>query len=407
MSLRAERAEGHSGSDEAVNDVRGSLHLIDGERRRGGTNFQEVAEHRGMSFDCLGAEERPSLGGIDCRGRCRAGGAGHQLQGTHGLRLPAMGLGAIVLLETEPAIIGQALVIRGSGRGRRGALRGGRERAGFAPGCIDEGGQSIFLRAHPTLTEGGFDLSESHSANRGGRAFKAPVDHLLVETESVKEMSAAVAADNGDAHLRHDLGQAQGEGVDHVGFPFFGVEVARGFKSQPGADRARAEANEDSGVMEVAAIPCLDGQAGKRAHPGTHQRAMHGAGGQGHGNGNKLGLGRWIAAVAVRGLSVRMGVRQARFRLRRGAVTQQEDGGSAAHQIDGARAKIIQSLNKRRGWRKDTIEHRQRQFRSEGVFAIAQRMHLAKREKWRLERETGNPRIGIEQVRPGAEPAFS
>jgi len=52
--------------------------------------------------------------------------------------------------------------------------------------------------------------------------------------------------------------------------PFFGVEVARGFKSQPGADRARAEANEDSGVMEVAAISCLDGQAGERAHAGMH-----------------------------------------------------------------------------------------------------------------------------------------
>ncbi len=112
-------------------------------------------------------------------------------------------------------------------------------------------------------------------------------------------MRAAVAADNGDAHLRHDLGQAQLEGMDHVGFPFFRVDAARRLESQPWADGARAKADEDGGMMEVAAISRLDRQAGERAHAGMDQRAMHGAGSQGHGNGNELGLRFTSSAIAV------------------------------------------------------------------------------------------------------------
>ncbi len=145
MSLRAERAEGHGGGDEAMRNVRGSFHLIDGERRRGGTNLQEIAEHRGMSIDCLVTEERPSLGGVESGGG--VSGAGDQLQGAHGLRLPAMRLGAIVLAETEPAVVGQELVLDCNGnRNRNGGERApGGERAGWTRSRVDEGGQSLFL----------------------------------------------------------------------------------------------------------------------------------------------------------------------------------------------------------------------------------------------------------------------
>ncbi len=92
-----------------------------------------------------------------------------------------------------------------------------------------------------------------------------------------------------------------------------------------------------------------------------------------------------------------------RSRLRDGAVAEQQNGCPAAHQVDGARAQIVDGLAQVAGRREDAVQNRQRHLVGQGVFAIAQRMHLAQGEKGRLQRKAGNPRLGIEQVRPGAE----
>ena len=91
-----------------------------------------------------------------------------------------------------------------------------------------------------------------------------------VEAEYVEQMRPAIAVDHGDAHLRHDLRQAEVEGMKHVGFALFRIEIARRLQRQPGADSARSVAEEDRRVVQVAAIARFDRQAGKGANPGIH-----------------------------------------------------------------------------------------------------------------------------------------
>ncbi len=170
--------------------------------------------------------------------------------------------------------------------------------------------------------------------------------------------------------------------MQHVGFAFFRIEIARRFERQPGADGARSVAKEDSGMVQVTAIAGLDRQAGMGTNPGMHQGVMHGARGQRHRDGEQLG---------------------ASSRLGDGAIAEQQNGGPAAHQVNGARAQIVDRPAQVAGWRKDAVQNRQRHLVGQGMLAIAQRMHLAQGEERRLQRKAGNARIGIQQVRPGAE----
>ena len=144
--------------------------------------------------------------------------------------------------------------------------------------------------------------------------------HFLIEAKDVEEMGAAIAIEHGDAHLGHDLRQAKVEGVKHVGFALFRVEIAGGFERQPGTNSAGSVAEEDGRVVQIATVACFDGEAAAGAHPGIHQGVMHRPGGQSHGNGKQLGAGS---------------------RLSDGAIAQQQNGRATAHEFDGARAQIV------------------------------------------------------------------
>ena len=92
-------------------------------------------------------------------------------------------------------------------------------------------------------------------------------------------------------------------------------------------------------MVQIAAVACLDREAGARAHAGVHQRVMHGPGGQGHGDGKHFGAGAG---------------------LRKGAIAEQQDGCAAAHEFHGAGAQIVDRTLEVAGWREDTIQDRQR-----------------------------------------------
>ena len=55
-------------------------------------------------------------------------------------------------------------------------------------------------------------------------------------------MRASVAVDDGDAHLGHDLGEAEIEGMKEIGFALFRIEAAGGFEREPGTDGSGAHA---------------------------------------------------------------------------------------------------------------------------------------------------------------------
>jgi hypothetical protein len=86
-----------------------------------------------------------------------------------------------------------------------------------------------------------------------------------------------------------------------------------------------------------------------------------------------------------------------------GAIAEQQDSRPAPHQLDGPRAQIVDGPAQVASGRKDAVQYRQRHLVGQGVLAVAQCMHLAQGEKRRLQREAGNARTGIQQMRPRAE----
>ena len=106
----------------------------------------------------------------------------------------------------------------------------------------------------PELANVVFDLGETNAADGRGDSGETLVDHMLRNADGVEEMSAAIAVDDADAHLRHDLGEAKFERVEQVFFAMLGIEIARGFKREPRTDGADAKTEQDGDVMDFAAV---------------------------------------------------------------------------------------------------------------------------------------------------------
>ena len=110
-----------------------------------------------------------------------------------------------------------------------------------------------------------------------------------MQAENIEQMRAAIAVDDGDSHLRHHLGQTGVERLQHLALVRSGIGTGRGhaqsgLKRQPRADHARAVADQDSGMMNIAAVARLDGNSGKRTQARRHQRLVDRAGRHRHRN---------------------------------------------------------------------------------------------------------------------------
>ncbi len=112
---------------------------------------------------------------------------------------------------------------------------------------------------------------------------------LGVQAEDVEQVCAAVAVHDRDAHLRHDLGQAGVERLEHLLLGVYRLGAGRcerdgGLKRKPRADRSRAVADQHGRMVDVAAVAGFDDQASAGAQTGRDQCLVDGAGGHRHGN---------------------------------------------------------------------------------------------------------------------------
>jgi hypothetical protein len=225
VRLGAERAEGHGAGDEALVHVRRGFDVFEGQWRAGRANLKQIAQDGGLFFDGL----RGKCGPGDSRlgdGGYAAGTANDGLESLYGLWLPGMRLGLVCLAEADPSVVGKIFGDSHDGRGRSVFGWLGRR----------------ILAVRPDLTDVGFELGEADAAEWGGRSEKAAVDDVRAEPERVEEVRAAVAIDDGDAHLGHDLGEPEIEGVQEIGFALFRIEAAGGFEREPGTDGSGAHA---------------------------------------------------------------------------------------------------------------------------------------------------------------------
>ena len=167
-------------------------------------------------------------GGEGGEGECGAlfRGADYCLQGADDLRLPAVRFRFVGLAEAHEAVVGKIAHLRGGDYRRRLLL-------------MDS---SMHGLGAPELAHLRVELLEAISADGSGNAGKAFVDHGLRESDGVEEVRAAIAVDDTDAHLGHDLGETEFEGKDEI--------------SSPCSDcRSRAVSRASQGQMAPAPMP--------------------------------------------------------------------------------------------------------------------------------------------------------
>ena len=136
-----------------------------------------------------------------------------------------------------------------------------------------------------------FDVGEVLAAHGRRGAGEAKVGDLGVEAEDVEQLRSPITVEHGDAHLRHDFGEAGVESFQQARFALFARQRARGLQRQPRADGASAVADQHGGVMHVAAVAGFEHESDLGAQPGFDQRVMHRAGGHRHGNGQHVVAG--------------------------------------------------------------------------------------------------------------------
>src|SRR5262249_34322296 len=115
-----------------------------------------------------------------------------------------------------------------------------------------------------------------YAANARRGAGKVLIDDELIDADGLEDLRVLVARDRADAHLRHDLEQVFFQRLDVLGA---GLRWARvvgqkpvpahrrdGLEREVRIHRARAEAEEEREVFDLARLARLDHDA--RAYPG-------------------------------------------------------------------------------------------------------------------------------------------
>ncbi len=129
------------------------------------------------------------------------------------------------------------------------------------------------------------DHVDADAAEQRGGAGEVLVDELLAESDRLEGLGAGVGADDGDAHLRHDLQHTLAERLDQVLLGLLGRqaldhaaehETLGGLHREIRVDRARAVADEEGDVVHLAHVTGLDDDADLHARLLTNQVVVHG-----------------------------------------------------------------------------------------------------------------------------------
>src|SRR5262249_7145683 len=130
-------------------------------------------------------------------------------------------------------------------------------------------------------------------------------------------------------------------------------------------------------MVYVATIAGFECEADLRTQTSSYQSVMHGTRGHGHGNRQYLLAG--------------------------GAISHQQNARAALYKLDGALLQIEDCLLERAVIAEGAIQVREGKLAAKRVRAFMQRRHLAEREKWRRQYQSGQRCVLIQQVRPGTE----
>ena len=111
-----------------------------------------------------------------------------------------------------------------------------------------------------------------------------------MQPQDVEQVCAAIAVDDRNTHLRHDLRKSRVERLKHLLLGFGGLNTS-GYtgrlERQPRANRTRAVADQDGRMVNITAVTCLHSKPRQGAQTGLHQRLVDRAGRHRHGDGKR------------------------------------------------------------------------------------------------------------------------
>ena len=267
VGLPADGAEGHGRGDEALQDRLFRLHLVDG--------------HRGARPDAQQRAQGARVGPVAVdRGRVLAERRVVPLP--HRALQQGDGLGGEqVPLPAAPLVVQAA--------GRQGEL-------GVRVARVLGSGREPRLVQRPFLP---LHLLQADAADARGGAGEGQLQQLGPDAQGLEALRAPVAAQGGDAHLGHDLGQALLDGRDVVLRGLLGgelgvqvsalLQVADGVEGQVGIDPAGPEADQAGEVVHLAGLAGLDHQRAEVPLAAPDQVVVDAADGQQSGDGRPLG----------------------------------------------------------------------------------------------------------------------
>ena len=127
------------------------------------------------------------------------------------------------------------------------------------------------------------DHVHADAADARGGPGEVFVDDVLTQTDRFENLRAAIALDRGDAHLRHDLDDALGRGLDEVLARRLVIDVRQAVIADHAVDRferdvridgAHAVADQQSEVMHFARLTGFEHEAHARAQTFADQIVM-------------------------------------------------------------------------------------------------------------------------------------
>ena len=272
VGLGAERTQRHAGRGEAAADLLDRLDLVD-RHGTGGTGDELEQVARGM------------------RGRCQDG--------------VDVGLVVLGLVGADEAV--EVLDDR-RGDGVKLAAAADAVEAGVAE--LKRGGFLPFLDwqrggvGHLVTSEGlAGDLLEADTLDLRRGAGEALLDQFGRDAGSLEDLGAAVAADDGDSHLGHDLEQAALERLLVVELGGGEVDLDRalldhladGLDGQVGVDRASAITDEAGHLVHITRLAGLADEADAHALAGAAKVMVHGSDGEHRGDGEVVGIDSLVA----------------------------------------------------------------------------------------------------------------
>ena len=210
MRFRRQRAQRHRGADEALDDLRSGLDLLDVDWRSCGLDSDELAQRLRLAHAGQASKLEEGFMVVFASGPLRRAD-----------RKRVVCVMLAELPEPHAAVVGQLRDLVVAGR----------------------------VQCH------GLNVIEVHTADLRRHCGEAHLHHLGAETERFEDLRTAVAVDARDAHLGHDLEQPDLERLAIAGFSL----RRRGAGGREGKIRMNggcADADEASDVVNIDDITC-------------------------------------------------------------------------------------------------------------------------------------------------------